>query len=157
MLRHFGDCAVFGTRSKIDGRRCRPCSRSSLAFVQWRKNARVRAQRRYKSRLRRGGTRLLEEERFRRKFAATYPTLLTKVKNLISQWETRQKLPFKVGNAALGDLVNDVLQCHKALTAGSRLHKAEAIRLATLIDRAQGADKKHIAEKNDDENVMHAS
>ena len=108
-----------------------------------------------KSRLRRGGTRLLEEERFRRKFAATYPTLLTKVKNLISQWETRQKLPFKVGNAALGDLVNDVLQCHKALTAGSRLHKAEAIRLATLIDRAQGADKKHIAKKNDDENVMH--
>ena len=106
-----------------------------------------------KNRLRAGGSRLLEEERFRRHFKKAYPHLLSKIICETEAWEAEHKTPLLMKNPSLTKSINEseshkkssseavrlltsarnVLDSYQEILAGSRVHKDKALTLGDLI------------------------
>ena len=110
-----------------------------------------------KNRLRAGGSRLLEEERFRRHFVKAYPQLLSKVIAGAEAWEAEHKIPLCIKTVAtctdangsdqrVGDQhkktsaavrlllgARKVLAAYEEVLAGSRVHKEQALTLGDFL------------------------
>ena len=110
-----------------------------------------------KNRLRAGGSRLLEEERFRRHFVKAYPQMLNKIISETEAWEKEYNLPLRIKAAsALVDTkdcdekveedpektcaaarlllgARKVLAAYQEVLAGSRVHKEQALTLGDFL------------------------
>ena len=95
----------------------------------------------HKERLRAGGTRLLDEEKFRKKFVVKYPQLLHRCIEDADKWEMKYK--FKLlfqcnttfnakGQIQLCEAGRLVLESYKEVSAGSRISKEKALSLTDV-------------------------
>eukprot|EP00946_MAST-07B_sp_MAST-7B-sp1_P004949 g4949.t1 len=115
-----------------------------------------------KNRLKAGGSRLLEEERFRRHFVKAYPQMLNKLIDDSEVWEQEYKTPLRITMAALAEMkafdsvvkhnpekkfptvrllvvARKVLKSYQEVLAGSRVHKKQALTLGDLLTRDQSS------------------
>ena len=97
----------------------------------------------HKERLRAGGTRLLDEEKFRKKFVIKYPQLLNKCIEESNNWESKYNLKLffqcglnhaSSGKIQLGAAAKKVLESYKNMCAGSRISKEKALSLTDVFN-----------------------
>ena len=96
----------------------------------------------HKERLRGGGTRLLDEEKFRNQFVIKYPQLLKRCVEEAEKWEEEYKLKFLFqcnidynakGQIQLSEAARLVLNSYKEISAGSRISKEKALCLSDVF------------------------
>ena len=96
----------------------------------------------HKERLRGGGTRLLDEEKFRNQFVIKYPQLLKRCVEEAEKWEEEYKLKFLFqcntnynakGQIQLSKAARLVLNSYKEVSAGSRISKEKALCLSDVF------------------------
>ena len=108
-----------------------------------------------KERLRGGGTRLLDEEKFRKKFVIKYPQLLNKCITDSEIWEKKYKLKFlfkcnkhynTTGEIRLSEAALLVLESYKHISAGSRISKEKALSLSDVFNTSTNVNMNDVVD-----------
>ena len=108
-----------------------------------------------KERLRGGGTRLLDEEKFRKKFVIKYPQLLNKCITDSEIWEKKYILKFlfkcnqqynTTGEIRLSEAALLVLESYKHISAGSRISKEKALSLSDVFNTSTNVNMNDVVD-----------